>query len=513
VSDLYHDTETGTTGSGIDGTGSGHDTLTYPHHDAAGPGPGRGYESPTEADRYGGYRETEAETQARIAGQDELPTPQQSRETTWGDNPDYYDADLAYEYDGDASAFIAGQDELPTPQQSREATWGDNPDYYDADLASEYDGDATALTPTGHNPDDGQEAAPGTWDHPAGDQHAQARTGTEDTAAEPVAPQAPEPDRGMSEDGHNGTDSVNVAVDHPAAEPGHATIEPGSTLAEQDNLAPKARSSPDAGTEPAEHAAPFDDAANVPAQHADIGLPGQDTARTENELPTSGEASPRADSGTATDHSTPDAQTAQPDDAGPPPDPPDPPGPDNRGDVSPEVQRIAELQAQLAQAKAELDQSKGELLQTKIQLDQANQEIADLKTKGDEQASIEEAEQLPADADQHVADAIEQDESTHRPDTLSEQGAENPMIAERKTTDLAREQKLGRQGEHTLLRKAVSADSLALTGTLIDAYDAVSKFAMHAPLDAMTPLAAVAAGLISLGLAKAEKHGKEKNKE
>lgn len=44
----------------------------------------------------------------------------------WGDDPDYYDeeeAEPGAEYDGDSSAFIAGQDELPTPQDFHAADW------------------------------------------------------------------------------------------------------------------------------------------------------------------------------------------------------------------------------------------------------------------------------------------------------------------------------------------------------------------------------------------------------
>jgi hypothetical protein len=86
--------------------------------------------------------------QERIASQDELPTPEESRAATWGDNPQYYDeTDLATEYDGDASTYHSWEDDLPTPEESRAATWGDNPQYYDeTDLATEYDGDLDALT-------------------------------------------------------------------------------------------------------------------------------------------------------------------------------------------------------------------------------------------------------------------------------------------------------------------------------------------------------------------------------
>jgi hypothetical protein len=97
---------------------------------------------------YREHTETDAEVQARIAGQDELPALAESRQVTWGDNPEYYDeTEPGAEYDGDVDAFLARQDQLPTPQESRARTWGDNPDYYDeTDLASEYDGDHGAVT-------------------------------------------------------------------------------------------------------------------------------------------------------------------------------------------------------------------------------------------------------------------------------------------------------------------------------------------------------------------------------
>jgi hypothetical protein len=127
-----------------------------PAHDA---GSRQQYETAEPADHsYGEYTETDAEVQARIAGQDELPAPEESRQATWGDNPDYYDeAELGAEYDGDVDALLAGEDELPTPQESRQATWGDNPEYYDeSDLASEYDGDLDALTAEDHALDGGE---------------------------------------------------------------------------------------------------------------------------------------------------------------------------------------------------------------------------------------------------------------------------------------------------------------------------------------------------------------------
>lgn len=114
-----------------------------------GAAPDAGYESSAGADGYGGYHETEADTEARIADQDQLPAPAEFNAAAWGDSPGYYDeeADPGAEYDGDASAFIADQDELPTPQEFHAANWGDDPDYNDeTDLAAEYDGDLSALT-------------------------------------------------------------------------------------------------------------------------------------------------------------------------------------------------------------------------------------------------------------------------------------------------------------------------------------------------------------------------------
>jgi hypothetical protein len=129
---------------------------------------------------YGGYPETDAEVQARIASQDELPTREESRQATWGDDPDYYgETDPGAEYDGDADVFLAGEDELPTPQESRARTWGDDPEYYDeADLASEYDGDLGSLTT--------EEDSPAARHAPAGpgtaDTHAESAIAPEDAA-------------------------------------------------------------------------------------------------------------------------------------------------------------------------------------------------------------------------------------------------------------------------------------------------------------------------------------------
>jgi hypothetical protein len=430
VSDLGHETtQTSTAGSGTDETGSGHDTLTYQRHDAAGPGPGpgRGYESPAEADRYGDYQETETETEARIAGEDELPTPQQSRAATWGDNPDYYD---------------------------------------DTDLASEYDGDASALTTTDHNPHDGQETAPGTRDHPASDQHAQIGTDAEDTAQEP-------PD----------------------------TTAEGQT------------------------------------RNANPDLPGQDTAHSGDEPQSPEEAGPSpagsqqaADAGTSTDdpgHAATDAQQDQPDSAG-----------SHRPDTRPETDdRIKALLVELDQTRAErdqataerdqataerdqvnaeLDQTKGmlsetqaELDHTKAELDQANQEIADLHTRNQDQpAPSEDSEQPPTDSSERAAEAVEPEHSAEEADGPPDQGA---SLNNRENTDQGVASGDTGLSVRTRLRHAVSSDHVAVAATLVDAYDTASKFAAHAMLDGLTPLAATAAGVTALVLARAERHRKEKD--
>lgn len=142
-------------------------------YDGGTTGPDAGHESPGAADS-SGYRESEAATEARIADQDQLPAPAESRPATWGDNPDYYDeTDPGSEYDGDISAFIADQDELPPPQESNAVTWGDNPDYYDeTDLAAEYDGDLSALTAADHGPVATDEADPSTGEQSPDDRRA-----------------------------------------------------------------------------------------------------------------------------------------------------------------------------------------------------------------------------------------------------------------------------------------------------------------------------------------------------
>jgi len=104
----------------------------------------------------------------------------------------------------------------------------------------------------------------------------------------------------------------------------------------------------------------------------------------------------------------------------------------------------------------------------------------------------------------------ERREERIHPGVLEHGDEKSPRLAERKGTSEERDPERADQASHTLLRHVVSSDGFAITGALIDSYDAVSKFAMHAPLDAMTPVAAMAAGLISLGLAKPRSTGKRR---
>jgi hypothetical protein len=206
MSDLYYETSQPVGTAEPSGPESGHDSGTGRQHEAAEPSVAHGYESLAATDAYGAYQETQADTEARIAGQDELPSPAQSHEATWGDSPDYYDeAELAAEYDGDLSAFLAAEDELPTPGESRARTWGDDPDYYDeAEPAAEYDGDLTALTTD--------------EDVPAA-QHARPGPGADDTHPEPaLPPQDTQGDYAQQADTENrDQDAASLTDEHPAS--------------------------------------------------------------------------------------------------------------------------------------------------------------------------------------------------------------------------------------------------------------------------------------------------------
>jgi hypothetical protein len=76
-------------------------------------------------DDSGKYQETSAEVQARIASQDQLPTPEkESRQATWGDHPVYHDETNLDDADGDALAQRAGGDDPLTGLDQTAASAG-----------------------------------------------------------------------------------------------------------------------------------------------------------------------------------------------------------------------------------------------------------------------------------------------------------------------------------------------------------------------------------------------------
>jgi len=176
MSDLYYETSGPGSAAAPSARESGHDTAGR-QNEAAGPAPGRGHESPERTDNSREYEETQAGTEARIAAQDELPSPEQSYAATWGDDPGYYDeADLASEYDGDLAALLAAEDDLPAPQEEHARTWGDNPGYHDEADPSPQDGRDPATLTTG-------EQGPAAWLAPE-------RPDAQDAGAEPPLPEA-----------------------------------------------------------------------------------------------------------------------------------------------------------------------------------------------------------------------------------------------------------------------------------------------------------------------------------
>ena len=127
----------------------------------------------------------DADSQAIADGEDQLPTRQDARAATWGDDPEYYDEnDPGEEYERDLDELTADRDQFPTRQDSRAATWGDDPRYNnETDPGTEYDGDLDALTTDDHALDDDN----GDPDQAPADQDTPATTG-------PGAPPAEAPD-------------------------------------------------------------------------------------------------------------------------------------------------------------------------------------------------------------------------------------------------------------------------------------------------------------------------------
>ena len=81
---------------------------------------------------YDGDTHGDVGAEAIRAREDELPSREDSRASTWGDSPEYIDeADLDDEYYAEFDAFLADEDRLPSRAESRSQTWGDNPEYLD----------------------------------------------------------------------------------------------------------------------------------------------------------------------------------------------------------------------------------------------------------------------------------------------------------------------------------------------------------------------------------------------
>jgi hypothetical protein len=168
---------------------------------------------------------------------------------------------------------------------------------------------------------------------------------------------------------------------------------------------------------------------------------------------------------------------------------------------------LAQTRAELAQTKGELDETKGELDQAKSELKQANEKIASLEANGHPDAvpGQDAEESRPGRTDADGSDPRAEDS-----DTSSDQEKESPSIDRRTGTERAAEARYAGLAERPRSRYIVTSDHVAVAATLIDAYDTVSKFAAHVPLDGLTPLAGTAAGVLALAMGRFEKHNKEK---
>jgi hypothetical protein len=131
------------------------------------------------------------------AAEDRLPTRQDARAATWGDDPEYDDQnDPDTEHDTDLGALTAAQDRLPTRQDARAATWGDDPEYDDQnDPDTGHDTDLGALTA---DDDYALDSDQDDLDQAAADQGAPA-TGPDDPPAEACAEQDERSPGGTSE--------------------------------------------------------------------------------------------------------------------------------------------------------------------------------------------------------------------------------------------------------------------------------------------------------------------------
>src|SRR5487761_973248 len=158
---------------------------------------------------------------------------------------------------------------------------------------------------------------------------------------------------------------------------------------------------------------------------------------------------------------------------------------------SPEQERISALEAENTDARQ--------------QITDANQKIAELEAKNDEQASrLGRIEQLLAGPGRQPAsaggDGTGKPADQHRPyDAIGNQ--HGSAIAEHKDRQGAD----SKEAESTRWRRVASAENIGIAGSLAGAADTVSQFAMHATPEGMVGLGATILGLASLGLAKAEK--------
>jgi hypothetical protein len=136
MTELYHSS-----------TGETAEPEADPIHDAGEYSDQARYETTPDSDQ------SDTVTRTALADGDQLPTRQDARAATWGEDPEYDDQnDPGTEYDGDLDALTAEEDRLPTRQDARAATWGEDPDYYDEnEPGGQYDGDLDALTADDHH--------------------------------------------------------------------------------------------------------------------------------------------------------------------------------------------------------------------------------------------------------------------------------------------------------------------------------------------------------------------------
>jgi hypothetical protein len=442
--------------------------------------------------------------------QDESP---ESADDQYGDAPEtssYYDDDYDYEETLDETkARIASQDDQPSPKDQNEAAPGSTsqPELATAvdNRGFVQDNDVPAsqetLQPASDSRQHPGQSSPADGPHPPGNEQ----------GSEPEASGVQPPDAASG-----GTDAGLKQDEEPGAP------------ARQDNQAP-GNGQPDGdATESIVESAPPGQTTEGQASKASPDLLNRDTVlsgdRPQGPEGTAGPAGSHqaADSGTVREDSGPaatDEQQDQPDSAAP-----------HRPDSASETDdRIKALLVELDQTRAERDQAtaerdqataerdytKGVLSETqaeldhaKAELDQASQEIADLNAKGAEQSAPSEEAERPPGRRPDAADGSQPDRSAERPGVLEDEGEKSPTIADRKATDQVSDANDTKSGK-ARLRHVVSADNLAIGAALIDAQDLAQKIATHAMHDGVSPLAAVLTGLLGVGVSKYWEHKKE----